>query len=257
MTEEKKVSDTQTIDYFLMYKDLEGLYRMASIQIEEAHRALERSFLKCEEMQKTIKALEGKVRQLQEFAVDEVTNLVPSSLLDRHIEAYMEQFKRLIHHLKDKADLPEKRLIVTSLDLDQFSAVNDKYGRSFGDHILQFVSHVITSRIRKCDIASRQGQRFTVVFVDCTRVGVIMKTREISQRIARENFGASGGEQIQITVTIGIADYDGQITREELLRRADCAMKFGKDNGRYCTVMYAREGGPHELVESYVRNGKA
>lgn len=255
MEEVRKASDTQTIDYFRMYKDLEGLYRTVSIQLEEARRAMERSYLDREDLQKRVKVLEVKVRELQEFAVDEVTNLASSALRDRQLEAYMEHYKRQLHGRDEKAPLPENRLIVLSVDLDQFSAINDKYGQTFGDHILRFVGQVITSRIRKCDIASRKGQRFTVVFLDCTRLGAVMKAREISQRIARENFGESTGEQIQVTVTIGIANYDGQISHEDLLRRADCAMKFGKDSGRYCTVMY-KEGGAHEVVERFVRNGK-
>ena len=167
----------------------------------------------------------------------------------------MEQFKRAVHGLASGAPMPENRLIVLSLDLDQFSAINDRCGRAFGDHVLRFAGQVITSRIRKCDIASRKGQRFTVVLVECTARGALFKVREIVQRIANENFGESTGEQIQVTATVGIAEYDGKIAREELLRRADCAMKFGKDQGRYCTVLY-REGGVHQVMESFIRNGK-
>lgn len=257
MTEERRLtaSDTQTIDYFRMYKDLEGLYRTVSVQLEEARKALERSYLDREDLQKRVKAQEAKIKELQEFAVDEVTNLASAALRDRQLEGYMEQYKRQLHGRDEKAPLPESRLIVLSVDLDQFSAINDKYGQTFGDHILRFVGQVITSRIRKCDVASRKGQRFVVVFVDCTARGAVMKMREIVQRIAKENFGESTGEQIQVTATVGVALFDGKVDRTELLRRAECAMKFGKDSGRYCTVMY-KEGGAHEVVERFVRNGK-
>jgi len=258
MVEERnKDPITQVINWHQAWKEEQGHVRTLSVQLEEAQRALDRGFLEREGLQKKVVSLEERVLQLQDLAIDEMTNLAPCALRDRQLEAYMEQYKRQLHGRDEKAPLPENRLIVLSIDLDQFSAINDKYGRVFGDHILRFAGRVITSRIRKCDVASRKGQRFSVIFVDCTRRGAIMKAREIVLRIARENFGESTGEQIQVTVTVGIADYDGKISREDLLRRADCAMKFGKDRGRYCTVMYAKEGGPHEVVESYVRNGKA
>lgn len=257
MAEEKRASETQTIDYFRMYKNLEGLCRTVSVQLEEARKALERSCLDREDLQKRIKAQEAKIKELQEFAVDEVTNLASTALRDRQLEAYMEQYKRQLYGRDEKALLSENRLIVLSIDLDQFSAINDRHGQTFGDHILRFVGQVITSRIRKCDIASRKGQRFLIVFVDCTARGAIMKAREIVQRVAKENFGESTGEQIQVTATVGVALYDGKIDRPEFLRRAECAMKFGKDSGRYCTVLYKEGGGgAHEVVERFVRNGK-
>jgi len=260
MTEERKltVSDTQTgIDLLHLYKQMEGLVRSLSIELQSAGKKLEQSNLEKEEAQAKVRVLEEQVKSLQELVTDETTNLAPCAQRDRQLEAFMEQYKRHIHPLEKVVPLPENRLFVLSIDLDQFSLINDKYGRVFGDHILRFVGRKITNRIRKCDIASRNGQKFSVVLVDCTSRGALFKAREIVQRIARENFGESTGEQIQVTATVGIADYDGQISREDLLRHADCAMKFGKDQGRYCTVMYAKEGGPHEVVESFVRNGKA
>jgi len=255
--EKMSVSTTQVINYYQMFKEVQGHVRTISIQLEEARVALEKGFQEREALLQKVKSFEARVQELQEYAADDLTALSSSAMRDRQLEAYMEQYNRLMHGRNELAPLPENRLIILSIDMDQFSAVNDRHGRAVGDHILQFVGRIIISRIRKCDIASRKGQRFIVVFVDCTLRGALMKAREISQRIAAENFGESTGEQIHVTATVGIADYNGKMPREELLRRADCAMKFGKDHGRYCTVMYAKEGGPHDVVESFVRNGNS
>lgn len=253
---EKRVSDTQTIDYFRLYKEMEGLLRAVSIELEEARKALERAYLEKEELRAKIRDLEKRLHELQALAADESTNMSSESLRDRQVDACIDQLRLTASGQEKRAKAEEGKLIAVSIDLDQFSAVNDKHGRLFSDHILRFVGQVITSRIRKCDIAARKGQRFSLVLVGCTRQGAIFKIREIVQRIAQENFGASTGENIQLTATSGIAVYDGKMSRDELLSRAEFAMKFGKDHGRFCTVVYTKEGGPHDVVDAWPRNGK-
>jgi len=243
------------IDYCRLFLVEQKQVRALSVEIEEARRALERCEDDRKRLREKVSAFEAKMQELEVYAADDMTGLASTGLRNRQLEAYMEQFKRAVHGLPPESLLPEKRLIVLSLDLDQFSAVNDKYGQPFGDSILRFVGEVISGRIRKCDIASRKGQRFTVILVDCSKRGAIMKAREVVQRIAAQNFGEGTPAAIQVTATIGVADYDGKMTREELLRRAECAMKYGKDNGRYCTVVY-KEGGKCEVADSFVRNGK-
>lgn len=257
MSKDDQEPITQTsINWHELWKAEQAQVLKLSAALEQAQKTQERCEAELASQSRWTKELEKRVVQLQEFVADEMTNLSSMGMLSRQLELYMEQYKRMLHGLGEPATLPENRLVVLSIDLDRFSGVVDKYGRPFGDSILRFVGQSITARIRKCDIASRRGQRFTVVLMDCTRLGAIMKARKIAQSIAAENFGTGTGERIFVTVTTGVADYDGKISGEELLRRAERAMKYGKDHGRYCTVMCKEDGG-HEVVESFVRNGNS
>jgi diguanylate cyclase (GGDEF)-like protein/PAS domain S-box-containing protein len=124
-------------------------------------------------------------------------------------------------------------LPVMFLDLDRFKNVNDTLGHGTGDLLLIAAADRLKKIVRESDTVSRLGgDEFVMMFPDMDTPGdVSMVARKILERMS-EAFILNGVE-VYVTASIGISMFpqngsDG----EDLLRNADAAMYFAKDQGR-------------------------
>ena len=121
------------------------------------------------------------------------------------------------------------RIGVLLCDLDMFKYVNDTFGRTAGDDVLRQVGARLTAAVRPEDTAIRLGgDEFVVV---CENVTDVHDVARVAARIAAEvgRPYTFGDEQVELSVSIGIAVGDGP-TAEELLARADAAMYRSKNS---------------------------
>jgi diguanylate cyclase (GGDEF)-like protein len=119
------------------------------------------------------------------------------------------------------------------LDLDEFKAVNDRFGHATGDELLKQVAERLDAAVRESDTVARiGGDEFIVVLEGNQRVEdaghvatKILRALEVPYDV--------GGNQLRITASIGIALYpiDGE-DADGLLRDADIAMYSAKSAGR-------------------------
>ncbi|MBX2830602.1 MAG: diguanylate cyclase [Rhodospirillales bacterium] len=151
---------------------------------------------------------------------------------------------REIRHLKDKSWV--FGLIV--LDLDYFKEINDTYGHSVGDRILEKVAETLRQALRDDDLVVRLGgEEFAVLLPSATaavtkRIGerlanliraIEVPTDKTGERFAKvtASFGATvGGEGRQKFVELSDA-----------MKVADEAMYAAKDAGRDQMVFKTRE----------------
>ncbi|MFQ5554133.1 MAG: putative bifunctional diguanylate cyclase/phosphodiesterase [Acidimicrobiia bacterium] len=118
------------------------------------------------------------------------------------------------------------------LDLDEFKAVNDRFGHATGDALLKQVAQRLAAAVRESDSVARLGgDEFTVILEGSQRVEdaghvatKILRALEVPYLVGRHEF--------HITASIGIALYpiDGD-NAEALLRDADIAMYSAKAAG--------------------------
>lgn len=144
------------------------------------------------------------------------------------------------------------------LDLDRFKQINDSLGHDIGDRLLVEVSQRIRELIKNKDIIARYGGDEFVI-----ALSAIKHPREAAH-LAESIIDALGRpfllneEEIYISTSIGISLYpnDGQ-TADELLRKADKAMYFSKENGRNQFCFFHDELKPsskrHVVLESELR----
>ncbi len=137
----------------------------------------------------------------------------------------------------------QQELSVLILDLDFFKQVNDNYGHTTGDLVLQAFSTIIKEQICDGDMAGRiGGEEFVVILTDTDISGA----KDIAERIrlATEKEKIIKDEQvIQITVSIGVANYDKQKHGNKtllLLEDADIALYQAKEKGRNQTVCFSK-----------------
>jgi diguanylate cyclase (GGDEF)-like protein/PAS domain S-box-containing protein len=135
------------------------------------------------------------------------------------------------------AQRTHKHVAVLLLDLDRFKNVNDSFGHSFGDRLLELVSARLKAGIRTCDTVARlAGDEFVIAIQMAEQLeGIETVARKVLDTLSAP-FQIENHE-LQINASIGICQFpeDGR-NAEDLLQFADVAMYEAKQRGRgrYC-----------------------
>jgi len=126
----------------------------------------------------------------------------------------------------------DENVAVLFLDIDRFKVVNDSRGHAAGDELIVGVADRLRDTVRPTDTVARfGGDEFVVV---CQEAETLNGAMAVADRIVaslREPFRI-GGEEIFLTVSVGIAIAGPGASSETLLRNADAAMYRAKEQGR-------------------------
>ena len=174
--------------------------------------------------------LEEANRRLQELSItDGLTGLFNYRHLHRLLRV---EFNRALRY-----DIP---LSCMMLDLDFFKKVNDRYGHLFGDHVLQTVSEIVKTKIRRTDFAFRYGGDEFFVLLPHTSVDEAANLAERLRREIEQHEFKAGEETFHQTVSIGVAGipHPDINSEKELLQRVDQAMYEAKRLGRNRKVIF-------------------
>jgi diguanylate cyclase (GGDEF)-like protein len=161
-----------------------------------------------------------------------------------------EAIKHLAHH-DALTGLPNRRLFnerinleisrsernqlmigVMLFDLDHLKNVNDSFGHTIGDLLLQSVGQRLLGLLRKSDTVARMGgDEFLLILPEMNQPEDAIQTAERVLSAIRTPFLLEG-HHINITTSIGISFYpnDG-IGVDELVKKADIAMYKAKEKG--------------------------
>jgi len=180
-------------------------------------------------MQTLAKALAGIIERKQleerlrrEAMFDALTGLLNRRHLNRNLHAAMTSATRYNYPLS-----------LCLFDIDHFKSINDNYGHSAGDQVLDTLSKTIKKEMRQADFAGRYGgDEFCVIFPH-TDVSDGKKCLERIRRKIEENvFEAGVGQSFSVTCSFGLAEMtSGMDDQEELLKIADQAMYQAKKEG--------------------------
>ncbi|MCL6629308.1 MAG: class I tRNA ligase family protein [Armatimonadetes bacterium] len=127
----------------------------------------------------------------------------------------------------------EGTLGVLFVDLDRLKEINDLHGHEAGNEVLKAVAAEIRSAVRATDLAARYGGDEFVVLLTRTDVPGATRVAE-ALRAGVERVGQRlGYGSGQVTVSIGIAEYDpASPPTGSLLVEADRALYMAKAAGR-------------------------
>jgi len=124
-------------------------------------------------------------------------------------------------------------LTISMLDIDHFKTINDTYGHTVGDDVLRSLASELRDHIRYPDTIGRYGgEEFLIVLPHSTLKAATQQAERLCKHV-RSLLIKSGEQEIAVTVSIGIAQY--QIHEEDwqaFLARADAALYEAKNNGR-------------------------
>ncbi len=115
-----------------------------------------------------------------------------------------EFFNRAAEALKQAA-AHNQCIHLLIMDLDDFKKINDTYGHSIGDEVLEHTSKIIRSSVKERDIVARiGGEELVVVSISEQLEDGFIIAERIRTRISQTPVASSKGK-IKVTVSIGVA----------------------------------------------------
>lgn len=182
------------------------------------------------------------------FLLEHTTNELLESLEQSHKEikrlAYHDYLTGLPNRFKLKKDFDEMSNTDNSfalffLDLDGFKYINDGYGHTVGDMLLQEVASRLTiSIIHENAIISRFGGDEFVILVQQLNYHELEKLGDLLHDVISEPYELNG-IIARITTSIGISRMpEDSETFDQLIQHADQAMYDSKRNGKNQFAFY-------------------
>ena len=133
----------------------------------------------------------------------------------------------------ERSNRYEQPLTLLLLDLDNFKAFNDAYGHVEGDRVLSRLGHVVRRCLRETDSAYRYGgEEFTIVLPMTTSADGALAAERIRTEFKKETFSPVPGQEVHMTVSIGLAQYKPKEEIKAFVHRVDQWMYQGKKNGK-------------------------
>lgn len=122
------------------------------------------------------------------------------------------------------------------VDIDNFTQINEKFGRNIGDHVLMRVADVLRAQNRNVLCARWGGDKFLICGFDSKEEQEIIETmNQLRQRLNQITFDMVEGE-IHINATIGLSFYQDGDSVRQWLGMVDKKLYAGKYNGKNCVV---------------------
>ena len=140
------------------------------------------------------------------------------------------------------ASRQKDKVALLFLDLDRFKSINDSFGHTFGDLVLQDVATRLEGRTRKQDTVARLGgDEFLIVLNSVKDISdVAVAAKRFMDAMAAEF--VVQGHSLGITCSLGVSIFPEHGTDvESLLKHADAAMYSAKENGRNSFQFFSEE----------------
>lgn len=126
-----------------------------------------------------------------------------------------------------------KNLSIAMIDIDNFKIINDTYGHSNGDIVLRKISEIVLDTARIGDFVFRYGgEELLVVLVETIGSDALSFSERLRCEIENSAFKIDSDAMINVTVSIGVAEFSGHPDYMELIKMADSALYRAKSSGR-------------------------
>lgn len=160
--------------------------------------------------------------RLEEMAsTDKLTGLLNRHAFTILIDKLLAEYRR--------APRPISMLIA---DIDNFKAINDQHGHLAGDVVLTGVARQLADGLRESDLAVRWGgEEYLLVLKGCDLAEAERVAENLRQAVQAAQIGF-GEQMLNVTVSIGVSQFNGHELPEQTIDRADAALYRAKAAGR-------------------------
>ena len=181
---------------------------------------------------KTVRSKVHKINTLLGSLFDEVQKLESGKdsltlLLNRR---FLPTILRHEISLAMHSNIP---LSIAMIDIDNFKTFNDTYGHAAGDQILVKIAESLYDSTRSSDYVFRYGgEEFLIVLIETSKTEAYTIIERLRRKIQEKSIYLQKDEKVKVTISAGIAVYNGHPDYECLIKVADDALYQAKANGR-------------------------
>lgn len=130
------------------------------------------------------------------------------------------------------------------IDVDDFKAVNDRYGHAVGDDVLKHVAVLLREHLRPDSLIVRYGgDEFCALVTVPSESAAFLVSERLRAAVAATPTQLPGGECVLVTLSIGVKLYRKGMSLSELLDEADRGAYRAKRAGRNRVVSAERDSG--------------
>lgn len=152
---------------------------------------------------------------------DSLTNLPNRRGFELHVEQALQEAQR-----------DSSPLCAVMLDLDNFKQINDRHGHLAGDEVLRSFAERLRAALRQSDILCRWGgEEFILLLKNTDRHAAHELAEKLRQHCADQRYPMDG-EALQVTVSLGLSQWQPGEALHDLLGRTDRALYRAKQAGR-------------------------
>ncbi|MDO8302870.1 MAG: sensor domain-containing diguanylate cyclase, partial [Sedimentisphaerales bacterium] len=165
-----------------------------------------------------IKLFEKMQRQAQ---TDGLTGLMNHRMFYETLEKELRRLQRY-----------DGLISLIMLDVDGLKKINDTLGHRAGDLAIRTISRKISECTRNVDTAARYGgDEFAVILPNTALADAVVAAERMVQSIADTHIRWEN-EEIKLSISAGVGQYDGSFGPEDVTRRSDEALYIAKQSGR-------------------------
>ncbi|WP_275544420.1 MULTISPECIES: sensor domain-containing diguanylate cyclase [unclassified Pseudomonas] len=152
---------------------------------------------------------------------DSLTDLPNRRGFELHVEQALQEAQR-----------DNSPLCAVLLDLDNFKQINDRHGHLAGDEVLRSFAEQLRAALRQSDILCRWGgEEFILLLKNTDRHAAHELAEKLRQHCAEQRYPV-GSETLQVTVSLGLSQWQPGEALHDLLGRTDRALYRAKQAGR-------------------------
>lgn len=160
-------------------------------------------------------------------------------------------FDETLRLRKEEADTEGSEMCLALCDIDHFKSFNDTWGHQTGDQVIRFVASTMTKLALPDHLVARYGGEEFAIVMPRTTMEDAVKTVELirsaieAKRLVRRSTSETIGA---VTVSFGVAKYNGSEQPNDIVKRADECLYRSKENGRNRVTTEEQMGGDAAAV---------
>ncbi len=153
---------------------------------------------------------------------DALSEVLSRRAILEHIEVEIQRTRRY-----------KRALSLLMVDIDHFKKVNDTYGHLAGDNVIHEIAQSLKINTRRSDFVGRYGgEEFLVVLPETPHDKALVLAEKLRQQATKIVVPIDGKVIRDITVSIGLATFEDDLSTESFINRSDEWMYKAKEKGR-------------------------
>ena len=148
-------------------------------------------------------------------------------------------FEKNVKTKIDQAHKFSQNFAILMIDADYFKNINDQFGHKTGDKVLIELAHTLERSLRPDDIVARYGGEEFVVFLNNVTADIAqMVALRLKDAVSSAVVYSENGTPVTWTVSIGVAPSGISDDVGVMIKMADDAMYYAKEQGRNRVELY-------------------